>query len=276
MGLVRKEGDGRLHLESKLMGESLMDKSLIASTVTDKPRRLMPDVHVVKIGGQSITDRGREALFPVLDELIENRRDKQIVISTGGGSRSRHVYSIALDLGMPAGVLAKLGSSISEQNALMIALLLADRGGIKISQDDIPKLSSYLMLGCTPVVHGMPPYGLFEEPPDVGRIPTHRTDIGAFLLAEVLGCDHCIYVKDEDGLYTADPKKDPTAKHIPEITLDDLMGMDLNDLILERSTLSAMRNSVYVDKLYIVNGLKPGNITKALNGENAGTIIYKK
>ncbi len=276
MGLVRKEGDGRLHLESKLMGESLMDKSLIASTVTHKPRRLMPDVHVVKIGGQSITDRGREALFPVLDELIENREDKQIVISTGGGSRSRHVYSIALDLGMPAGVLSKLGASISEQNALMIALLLADRGGIKISQDDIPKLSSYLMLGCIPVVHGMPPYGVFEEPPDVGRIPTHRTDIGAFFLAEVLGCDHCIYVKDEDGLYTADPKKDPTAKHIPKITLDDLMGMDLNDLILERSTLNAMRNSVYVDKLYIVNGLKPGNITKALNGENAGTIIYKK
>jgi len=276
MGLVRKEGDGRLHLESTLMGESLMDKSLIASTVTDRPRRLMPDVHVVKVGGQSITDRGRAALFPILDEIIENRRDKQIVISTGGGSRSRHVYSIALDLGMPAGVLSKLGASISEQNALMIALLLADRGGIKISQDDIPKLSSYLMLGCTPVVHGMPPYGLFEEPPDVGRIPTHRTDIGAFLLAEVLGSDHCIYVKDEDGLYTADPKKDPTAKHIPEIALDDLMEMDLNDLILERSTLNAMRNSVHVDKLYIVNGLKPGNITKALNGENAGTIIYKK
>ena len=126
MGLVRKEGDGRLHLQSELMGESLMDKSLIASSTTDKPLRLMPDVHVVKVGGQSITDRGRKALFPVLDEIIENRKDKKIIISTGGGSRSRHVYSIALDLGMPAGVLAKLGMAISDQNALMIALLLAD------------------------------------------------------------------------------------------------------------------------------------------------------
>lgn len=276
MGLVREEGDGRLHLQSVLMGESLMDRSLIASTATDKPLRVMPDVHVVKVGGQSVTDRGRTALFPILDEIIENRENHKIVISTGGGSRSRHVYSIALDLGMPAGVLAKLGASISEQNALMIAMLLADRGGIMIGQDDIPKLSSYLVLGCTPVVHGMPPYGLFEEPPDVGRIPTHRTDIGAFLLAEVLGCDHCIYIKDEDGLYTADPKKNPKAKFIPEIELDDLLAMDLEDLILERSTLSAMRNSSYVTKLYIVNGLKRGTITQVLKGENAGTLIYKK
>ena len=101
-----------MHLESSLMGESLMDKSLIASTVTDKPLPLMPDVHVVKIGGQSVTDRGRAALFPILDEIIDNRMSKKIVITTGGGSRSRHVYSIALDLGMPAGVLGRLGSSI--------------------------------------------------------------------------------------------------------------------------------------------------------------------
>ncbi len=276
MGLVRKEGDGRLHLQSELMGESLMDKGLIASTNTDRPLRVMPDVHVVKIGGQSVTDRGRVALFPILDEIIENRKDKKIVISTGGGSRSRHVYAIALDLGMPTGVLAKLGASISEQNALMIAMLLADRGGIKIGQDDIPKLSSYLVLGCTPVVHGMPPYGLFEVPSEVGRIPTHRTDIGAFLLAEVLGCDHCIYIKDEAGLYTADPKKEPTAQLIPEIELGELLALDLNDLILERSTLLAMQHATCVKTLYIVNGLVPGNITKALNGENAGTIIYKK
>ena len=276
MTLIRKEGDGRLHLQSDLMGESLMDKSLMASTVTDKPFRIMPDVHVVKIGGQSITDRGRVALFPVLDEIIENRKDKKIIISTGGGSRSRHVYAIALDLGMPAGVLAKLGSSISEQNALMIAMLLAGRGGIKIGHDDLPKLASYLSLGCTPIVHGMPPYGLFEEPPAVGRLPAHRTDVGAFLLAEVFGCDHCVYIKDETGLYTADPKKDPKAELIPEIELNDLLALDLNDLILERSTLTAMQNSMYVKRIYIVNGLVPDNLTKALNGENAGTVIYKK
>ena len=108
-----------------------------------------------------------------------------------------------------------------------------------------------------------------------GDFPAHRTDVGAFLLAEVLGCDHCIYIKDEAGLYTADPKKDPKAELIPEIELNELLARDLNDLILERSTLTAMQNSMYVKRIYIVNGLAPGNLTRALNGENAGTLIYK-
>ena len=275
MSLIRKEGDARLHIQSDLMGESLMDKSLMASTATDKPFRIMPDVHLVKIGGQSIMDRGRTAVFPILDEIVENRRDKKIILSTGGGTRSRHVYAIALDLGMPTGVLSRLGASISEQNALMIAMLLANRGGIKIGHEDISKLASYLNLGCIPIVHGMPPYGLWEEPPAVGRIPPHRTDVGAFLLAEVLGCDHCIFVKDEQGLYTEDPKKNPNARFIPEIELSELTRMDFNDLIVERAVLQAMQNALHVKKIYIVNGLVPGNITRAMNGENAGTLIYK-
>jgi molybdenum storage protein len=276
MGLVRKEGDARLHIQSDLMGESLMDKSLMASTATDKPFRIMPDVHVVKIGGQSILDRGRVAVFPILDEIVENRRDKKIILSTGGGTRSRHVYSIALDLGMPTGVLARLGESISEQNALMVAMLLANRGGIKIGHEDVSKLASYLNLGCIPIVHGMPPYGLWEEPPATGRIPPHRTDVGAFLLAEVLGCDHCVFIKDEQGLYSEDPKKNPNSKFIPEIELDELNRMDLNDLVVERAVLHTMKNALHVKKILIVNGLVPGNITRALNGENAGTVIYKK
>ena len=59
-----------------------------------------------------------------------SRRGKphKILITTGGGTRARHAYAIATDLGMPTGVLAKLGSSISEQNALMVAILLSQRG----------------------------------------------------------------------------------------------------------------------------------------------------
>jgi Na+/proline symporter len=41
--------------------------------------------------------------------------------------------------------------------------------------------------------------------------------LSAFLLAEVMGAQRCVLIKDEQGLYTADPKKDPAAKFIPEI-----------------------------------------------------------
>jgi molybdenum storage protein len=272
---IKRDPSGRLQIDSPLMGESLMDKSLLASTDTGSIHRLMPDLIVVKIGGQSIIDRGSVALLPIIDELVEARKTHKILITTGGGTRSRHAYAIATDLGMPTGVLAKLGSSISEQNALMIAILLSQRGGIKIGHDDLAKLPNYMMPGILPVTHAMPPYGLFERPPSLGRIPPHRTDVGAFLLAEVMGAERCVLIKDEHGLYSADPKKDSKAEFIPEIEVSELLSRDLNDLAVERTMLESLQAARSVREVFIVNGLVRGNIPRALNGENIGTRIYK-
>jgi molybdenum storage protein len=171
-------------------------------------------------------------------------------------------------------VLAKLGSSISEQNALMLSILLAPHGGIKIGHDDLVKLSAYMALGSIPLMHAMPPYGLWEEPAARGRIPPHRTDSGAFLTAEVLGARRCILVKDEQGLFTADPKKDPEAEFIPEIEVNELLAMDLADLAVERAMLRAFARARSVQEVFIVNGREPGNLTRTLGGENPGTRIY--
>jgi molybdenum storage protein len=256
------------------MGESLMDKSLLARTDAGPIFRPMPDLTVVKIGGQSIIDRGGKALLPILDQLVQARKTRKLIVTTGGGTRARHAYAIATDLGMPTGVLARLGSSISEQNALMLAILLAPHGGVKIGHDDLPKLASYITLGLLPVTHAMPPYGLFERPPALGRIPPHRTDAGAFLLAEVMGAERCVLVKDEQGLYTADPKKDPNARFIPEVEVSELLAMDLEDLAVERSMLETLRDSRSLREVFIVNGLVAGNVARALAGEKVGTRIY--
>ncbi len=117
MGLVR-DASGRLNIDTPLMAESLMDKTLLASTETEQVFRPLPELNIIKLGGQSIIDRGRAVVLPLLEEIVAARPQHQILIMTGGGTRSRHAYAIALDLGMPTGVLAKLGASISEQNAL--------------------------------------------------------------------------------------------------------------------------------------------------------------
>ena len=275
MGL-RRDASGRLHIDTQLMAESLMDRTLQERTETEQAFRAMPDLNVVKLGGQSIIDRGRQAVLPLLDEIVAARAEYPLLVMTGGGTRSRHAYSIALDLGMPTGVLAKLGSSISEQNALMLSLLLAPRGGIKIGHDDLVKLPAYMALGSIPVMHAMPPYGLWEEPAERGRIPPHRTDSGTFLTAEVLGARRCILVKDERGLYTADPKKHPSAEFIPEIEVHELLERDLADLAVERAMLHALARASSVREVLIVNGREPGNLTRALAGENPGTRIYNQ
>jgi molybdenum storage protein len=277
MTLVRDES-GRLHIESPLMGESLMRVGLLADT--DLPGeqifRPLPELNVIKIGGQSIIDRGREILVPLISEIVAARPVHQMIVVTGGGTRSRHAYAIALDLGMPAGVLAKLGASISEQNALMVALLLTPYGGLKIGHDDLPKLAAYMALDAIPVLHGMPPYGLWEEPPAIGRIPPHRTDVGAFLTAEVVGARRCVLVKDERGLFTDDPKRSPDAEFIPEINVEELMARDLPDLPVERALLTALSHAKSVREVFLVNGRERGALTAALRGENPGTRIYRE
>jgi len=275
MPLIRERDSKRLHVKSKLMGESLVGKSFLASLEYGEPFRALPEVNVIKIGGQSITDIGASAVLPILKEVVDNAARHKMIIATGGGTRSRHVYAVAMELGMPTGVIAKLGQSVSEQNALMISTLLSPHGGIKVGHDDIPKLAAYFRQGCIPVVHGMPPYGYFEHLPREGRLPPNRTDVGTFLMAEVIGAKQCIFVKDVDGLYTDNPKVAPEAEFIERIGAGELIERDLEDLVVERGLLEMLLNAHSVKEIQIINGLKPGRLTRALNGEQVGTVIYQ-
>ncbi|MGB7574647.1 MAG: uridine kinase [Thermodesulfobacteriota bacterium] len=275
MALIRERDGKRLHVKSRLMGESLVSKSFIEGLEVAPQQRLFPDVNILKIGGQSICDRGIRAVPAVIKEIAANKEKHKMLITTGGGTRSRHIYAIGLELGMPTGIIAKFGSSVSEQNALLISMLLSPWGGIKIGHDEIVKLPTYFSQGCIPVMHGMPPYDYFAIPPATGRIPVHRTDVGTLILADLIGARSCIFIKDEDGLYSDDPKKNSDAEFIGEIGAEQLLKRSLDDLIIERPCIEILQNSHVIHQIQIINGLEEGNITKALNGEKVGTIIYK-
>ena len=276
MALVRDKDGKRLHVKSRLMGESLVSKEFIDQLEIAPQLPLYPDVAIMKIGGQSICDRGVKVLPAILKEIVANRHDHKMLITTGGGTRSRHIYTIGLEMGMPTGIIARFGSTISEQNALMIATLLSPWGGIKISHSDIIKLPTYFAEGIIPVMHGMPPYDYFAIKPKKGRIPIHRTDVGLVILADLIGSRRIIFIKDEKGLYSNDPKKDPDAEFIPRIGARELMQRDQDDLVIERPCLEIIQNSEVIEEIQIINGMVPGNITKALAGEHVGTIIFKQ
>lgn len=276
MALVRDKDGKRLHVKSRLMGESLVSKKFIEQLNIAPQKRLYPDVAILKIGGQSICDRGLKALPAILKEIVANRKNNKILITTGGGTRSRHIYTIGLEMGMPTGIIARFGSMISDQNALMIATLLSPWGGIKMAHSDIVKLPTYFAEGILPVMHGMPPYDYFAIKPEKGRIPIHRTDVGLVILGDLIGSKRIIFIKDENGLYTEDPKKNPDAKFIPKIGARDLIERDQDDLVIERPCLEIIQNSEVIEYVQIINGLAPGNISKALAGEHVGTIIHKQ
>lgn len=282
--LIKEKSDkGRLHIDTPLMGESLVSKALLKKTEATEYFRMHPDINVIKIGGQSIMDRGAKALLPILEALIEAKDKHKILLMTGGGTRARHVYNIGVDLGMPTGVLSKLGDKVSWQNAEMLSVLLAKHGGVKIGHgDNLEQLTMFCRRGYMPITYGIPPYGFFEHPAEHGSIPPHRTDCGAFLLAENIGARSLIFLKDEKGLYDQDPKKVSgpernKLKYFSRISARKLIELDLDDLIIERPILTLLQRAKCLKELQIIDALShPEHISAALEGEHVGTIIYKE
>jgi molybdenum storage protein len=90
----------------------------------------------------------------------------------------------------------------------------------------------------------------------------------------VFGARSIILLKDVDGLYTTDPKTNPKAEFILEIKAADLIAMQLPTLPIEPAVLELLTRSRLAKSVRIVNGLVPGNLTRALAGEPVGTIIH--
>jgi molybdenum storage protein len=274
---MSEKRNGRIWIEgldTVFSGQSISNLGLSDSLPSSPPVRILPDVWVVKIGGQSIMDRGRSAVFPIIDELIEAKTSGvRFILCVGGGTRARHVYALGLDLGMPTGALAKVGASIPVQNARMLQMLTAKHGGVMVYHDDLEKLPLYLATNCLPIMSGMPPFEFWEKTPGKGRLPSHRTDAGTYLLGEFLGAKGVIYIKDEDGLFTADPKKDPNARLFNRADAKALLESGQDDFIVERVVLEYMQRAIQVREVRIVNGLKPGQVSAALRGEAVGSLI---
>ena len=94
------------------------------------------------------------------------------------------------------------------------------------------------------------------------------------LLAECFGSKALILVKDVDGVYDEDPKKNSNAKLITEISSSELKKKNLTTLPFDRVMLDLMENTRLLKRFQVVNGRKPGMLEAALNGEAVGSLIY--
>ena len=200
--------------------------------------------------------------------------EHRLLILTGAGIRARHVYSVGLDLGLPAGSLAPLAASEAGQNGHILAALLAPEG---VSYLEHPTVANQLAIHLTAaravVSSAFPPYHHHEFPNS--RIPIHRADTGAFLLADALGAAGLTIVEDVDGVYTIDPKTSggEQAQLLRETNLADLAKLP-GTLPFDRALLEVMATARHLERVQVINGLVPGRLTAALRGEHVGTIIH--
>ena len=77
-------------LGQSLVTGNLTDQELLARTDDNSLIQILPEANVIKIGGQSLIDRGRAAVFPLIEEIVENLGRHKMIIGTGAGTRARH------------------------------------------------------------------------------------------------------------------------------------------------------------------------------------------
>jgi molybdenum storage protein len=267
--------DGRHHLDSLLMRQSLLDRAVMAATEAPTVA-MLPHCHVVKVGGRSILDGGRRSTYPLVEAISRALARHKLILGTGGGARTRHVYSIGLDLGLPSGVLAQLAIADALGNAHMLGALLAPYGVVAIPPEIFGHLLPLFIQAAPGVIfNGDPPFSLWEHPPGTGKIPPHRSDAGSFLLAECFGCATVTLVKDVDGIYDRDPKEHPSAKLIEEITVAELADRNPPTLPFDRILLELLGSARQVTRFQVINGLKPELLEPALQGARVGTIVRR-
>src|SRR5215468_589191 len=267
------ESTSAMHVTSPLARQTLLDRDLTDPVAGIQPIRLLPWVQVVKVGGRSIMDRGPEAILPLVDELRRLLPEHRLLILTGAGIRARHLYSVGLDLGLPVGSLAPLAASEAGQNGHIIASLLAPEGVSYIEHPTIAnQLAIHLSAARAVVGSAFPPYHHHEFP--TSRIPPHRADAGAFLLADALGAAGLTIVEDVDGVYSADPHgaDGKQAKLLRETSVTELAKLK-GTLPFDRALIDVMANARHIERVQVVNGRVPGRLTAALRGQHVGSII---
>ena len=101
--------------------------------------------------------------------------------------------------------------------------------------------------------------------------PYFTTDTGSSLRGIEIEADVMLKGTRVDGIYTADPEKDPTATKFDKITYDEIYNRKLKVMDLTATTL-CQNNKL---PIIVFNMDKPGNLVKLLSGENLGTLVYE-
>ena len=99
--------------------------------------------------------------------------------------------------------------------------------------------------------------------------PFFSTDTAAALRACEINAEVVMKATSVDGVYTADPKKDPTARRFDRISYDECIARELK--VMDQTAFTLCKDNA--KPIVVFDMHKPGNITRALLGENIGTVI---
>jgi uridylate kinase len=227
---------------------------------------------LLKLSGEALMGGRRNGIDPetiarIADEIVEvHRAGVQLAIVIGGGNIFRGVTAATEGIDRVAGdhmgMLATIINAIALQDALerrgaqtrvTSAITMAEVAEPFIRRRAIRHLEKSRIVICAA---------------GTGN-PYFTTDSAAALRAAELKCEIIFKATKVDGIYTADPEKDPTATKIPHATYQRVLAERLQ--VMDATAIDLARGSSI--PIYIFSLIAPGNIRRALLGEDIGSIV---
>jgi len=238
----------------------------------------MPDAQpryhrvLLKLSGEALMgDRkygiDADTLARMADEIVEvQSHGVQVAIVIGGGNIFRGVSGATEGIDRVAGdhmgMLATIINAIALQDALerrganarvASAITMAEVAEPFIRRRVIRHLEKGRIVICAA---------------GTGN-PFFTTDSAAALRANELKCEIIFKATKVDGIYTSDPEKDPTATKIPHATYQRVLAERLQ--VMDATAIDLARGSSI--PIYIFSLMEPGNLRRALLGEDIGSIV---
>ncbi|HTY02584.1 MAG TPA: UMP kinase [Rhodocyclaceae bacterium] len=100
--------------------------------------------------------------------------------------------------------------------------------------------------------------------------PFFTTDTAAALRGSEIGADIVLKATKVDGIYTADPKKDPSAKRFAKISFDEAIGRNL--AVMDATAFALCRDQKLPINVFSI--FKAGALKRVVMGEDEGTLVY--
>jgi uridylate kinase len=234
---------------------------------TSKYKRILLKLSGEALMGGRRTGIDAETLAGIADELVEvQKMGVQMVIVIGGGNIFRGVTAATEGIDRVAGdhmgMLATVINAIALQDALerrnantrvTTAITMSEVAEPFIRRRAIRHLEKGRIVICAA---------------GTGN-PFFTTDSAAALRASELKCDIIFKATKVDGIYTADPEKDPNAQRLPHVTYQRVLADRLQ--VMDAAAIDLARNSSI--PIYIFSLRERGNIKRALLGEDVGSIV---
>jgi uridylate kinase len=208
-----------------------------------------------------------KTLQAVAEEIAEvARAGVQVCVVVGGGNIFRG--AALAEAGMERASADYMGMLATVMNALAVQAALEKIGVYTRVQSAIP-----MEAVCEPYIRRRALRHL-----EKGRVvifaagvgaPFFTTDSGAALRAAEMGCDALLKGTSVDGVYTADPKKDPGAKRYETLSYKEVLSKDLR--VMDTSAVSLMRDNHIPIVVFSIR--ERGNLLKVLKGEGVFTTI---